>query len=100
MAANPDGDAARLHWSRLAADVGELVELPLEGGIVLGPQFSEDAHTLIAVGTAPGIGIESDGFEFLLHPSHAGAQGDATIGEDIEGSEHFRRHHRIAIGED
>jgi hypothetical protein len=77
-----------------------LVEFPLERGIVPSPELSEDTYALIAVGATPAIGVEPYGFEFLFHPSHAGAECDPSVGEDIEGGEHFGSDHWVAVGQD
>jgi len=75
------------------------MELPLEGGIVLGPQLPEDANTFIAVCATAGIGVEADGFEFFLHPSHAGTRVMRPLDRTSRVASIFADHDRIAVGE-
>ena len=67
--------------------------------MLLGPEGTKDAHTLIAIGAPSGIGLQAKGLEFFLHPAHADPKGDAAVRQDIEGGQGFGRKHRIPVGQ-
>ena len=100
MAADPDGRMRLLQRLGQAAQRVELVELARVAGGGLGPQRLEDAHVLVGDGAPPLEGRRAHRLELLPQPAHAHAHGDTPAREDVDGGEHLRRHHGVAIGHD
>src|SRR5712675_2215509 len=79
MAAEPDRHAARFR-ARIDATVIELVELPLEGDLRLGPQRLHEAHLLLGA-LAAGMEIHAQPLELDLVPADADAEAKAALAE-------------------
>ena len=71
----------------------------LKRGMLLGPEGTKDANTLIAIGAPSGIGLQPEGLEFFLHPADANPKGNPPVREDVEGGQRFGRKHRIPVGQ-
>ena len=89
-----------LHRVRYAAQFLERIELTFESDRVLGPTFLEDLEILVADGP-PLVEISRvQRFELLTEPADTNADGDAPLREHIDGRQHLRRHHRVAVRQD
>ena len=70
--------------------------LAVELGRVLGPQLLERREILVGDLAALFERRAQQG-EFLLHPSGAGAENEAAVGEYVDRRQHFRGEHRRAM---
>src|SRR6266576_3525483 len=97
VATDPDRRVRLLNGLRPTVERLEPIELAREGRATLCPQRLEDSDVLVRHRASPLELRRAERLELLPHPSHADAERDASLREDVDRRESLRRQHRIAV---